>query len=361
MEKYTIEQRVQIIKIYYQNNESVRNTFRALREFYGRNARPAESTIRRLVNKFESSGTVTDTVVPVRQRNARSEANIAAVNESVRENPTLSISRRSQELGLSETSTWRILREDLSLHPYKIQLTQELKPNDHSLRRRFADWALEQLEVDVNFDKKIIFSDEAHFWLNGFVNKQNCRIWGESNPQQTQQLPMYPGKLTVWCGLWSGGIIGPFFFKNDAGNTVTVNGVRYRAMINDFVFPEIDDIDTDDIWFQQDGATCHTAKETINLLKEKFGESIISRNGPVNWPPRSCDLTPLDFFLWGYVKSLCYANKPQTIDALQENIEDVIAEIQPDLCERVIENWVQRIHAMKRSRGGHLNDIVFHT
>lgn len=189
------------------------------------------------------------------------------------------------------------MRLDLGLHPYKIQLTQELKPYDHSLRCSFADWALEQLELDANFGKKIIFSDEAHFWLNGFVKKQNCRIWGDSNPQQIQQLPMHPEKLTVWCGLWSGGIIGPFFFKNDAEVTVTVNGVRYKAMINQFLFPKIDDLDADDIWFQQDGATCHTANETINLLKTMFDESIISRNGPVNWPPRSCDLTPLDFFL----------------------------------------------------------------
>ena len=157
MDKYTIEQRVQIIKIYYQNNESVRKTFRALREFYGRNNRPAESTIRRLVNKFQSSGTVTDTIVPVRRRNARSEANIAAVNESVHENPNLSVLRRSQEFGICQTSTWRILRKDLGLHPYKIQLTQELKPNDHSLPRRL------DFRADANFGKKIIFSDEAHF------------------------------------------------------------------------------------------------------------------------------------------------------------------------------------------------------
>ena len=296
MDKYTIEQRVQIIKIYYQNNESVRKTFRALREFYGRNNRPAESTIRRLVNKFQSSGTVTDTIVTVRQRNARSETNIVAVNESVHQNSNSSVPRRSQELGISQTPTWRILCKDLGLHPYKIQLTQELKPNNHPLRRKFADWALEQLEVDANFGKKIIFSDEAHFWLNGFVNKQKCRIWGERNPQKIQQLPMHPEKLTVWCGLWFDGIIGPFFFKNGAAATVTVNGIRYRAMINQFLFLKINDIDADDIWFQQDGATCHTANETINLLKEKFGESIISRNGPVNWPPRPCDLTQLDCF-----------------------------------------------------------------
>ncbi|GFU14906.1 uncharacterized protein TNCV_3386901 [Trichonephila clavipes] len=55
-------------------------------------------------------------------------------------------------------------------------------------------------------------------------------------------------------------------------------------------------------WFQQDGATCHAARATIDLLKDTFGDRLISRFGPVNWPPRSCDLTPLDYFLWGYVK-----------------------------------------------------------
>ncbi|GFW01203.1 hypothetical protein TNCV_1764381 [Trichonephila clavipes] len=78
-------------------------------------------------------------------------------------------------------------------------------------------------------------------------------------------------------------------------------------------------------WFQQDGATCHTARATIDLLKDTFGDRLISRFGPVNWPPRSCDLTPLDYFLWGYVKSLVYADKPQTLDHLEDNIRRVIA------------------------------------
>ncbi|GFT55082.1 transposable element Tc3 transposase [Trichonephila clavipes] len=83
------------------------------------------------------------------------------------------------------------------------------------------------------------------------------------------------------------------------------------------------------LWFQQDGATCHTARETIDLFKDTFGDRLISRFGPVNWPPRSCDLTPLDYFLWGYVKSLVYADKPQTLDHLEDNIRRVIADIRP--------------------------------
>ncbi|GFX92195.1 uncharacterized protein TNCV_1741151 [Trichonephila clavipes] len=60
--------------------------------------------------------------------------------------------------------------------------------------------------------------------------------------------------------------------------------------------------DVQELWFQQDSATCHTARATIDLLKDTFGDRLISRFGPVNWPPGSCDLTPLDYFLWGYVK-----------------------------------------------------------
>ena len=217
MERYTIEQRVEIVKIYYQSQCSVRQTFRALRRVYGVHDRPTESSIRRLMQKFEESGSVVDRPTPVRQRRVRSVENIAAVRESVNENPRQSIPRRAQEVGLSRMSTWRILHYDLHLHPYKVQLTQELKPNDHRLRREFANWALEHLEGDPDFGKKIIFSDEAHFWLSGFVNKQNCRIWSDENPREIHQVPLHSEKVTVWCALWSGGIIGPYFFENEEG------------------------------------------------------------------------------------------------------------------------------------------------
>ncbi|GFV37896.1 transposable element Tc3 transposase [Trichonephila clavipes] len=90
-----------------------------------------------------------------------------------------------------------------------------------------------------------------------------------------------------------------------------------------------------ELWFQQDGATCHTARAPIDLLKDTFGDRLISRFGPVNWPPRSCDLTPLDYFLWGYVKALVYADTPQTLDHLEDNIRRVIADIRPQMLEKL--------------------------
>ncbi|GFU09174.1 hypothetical protein TNCV_1122011 [Trichonephila clavipes] len=79
--------------------------------------------------------------------------------------------------------------------------------NDHQARRRFVEWAQNEIAVVPNFHKRILFSDEAHFWLNGYVNKQNCRIWSEANPQVHVETPLHPEKLTVWCALWAGGIL----------------------------------------------------------------------------------------------------------------------------------------------------------
>ncbi|GFU29093.1 uncharacterized protein TNCV_4836971 [Trichonephila clavipes] len=149
------------------------------------------------------------------------------------------------------------------------------------------------------------------------------------------------------------------FFKNDEGHNVTVNGDRYRAMITNFFIPELNNHDVQELWFQQDGARCHTARATIDLLKDTYGDRLISRFGPVNWPPRSCDLTPLDYFLWGYVKSLVYADKPQTLDHLEDIIRRVIADIRPQMLEKVIENWTSRLDYIRASRGSPMPEIIF--
>ncbi|GFU49777.1 DUF4817 domain-containing protein [Trichonephila clavipes] len=221
----------------------------------------------------------------------------------------------------------------LSCQVIYSQFGLAIHQNDHQARRRFVEWAQNEIAVVPDFHKRILFSDEAHFWLNGYVNKQNCRIWSEANPQVYVETPLHPEKLTVWCVLWAGGIIGPYFFKNDEGHN--------------------------ELWFQQDGATCHTARATIDLLKDTFGDRLISRFGPVNWPPRSCDLTPLDYFLWGYVKSLVYADKSQTLDHLEDNIRRVIADIRPQMLEKVIENWTSRLDYIQASRGSHMPEIIF--
>ncbi|GFT38735.1 hypothetical protein TNCV_1499131 [Trichonephila clavipes] len=87
------------------------------------------------------------------------------------------------------------------------QFALAIHQNDHQARRRFVEWAQNEIAVVPDFHKRILFSDEAHFWLNGYVNKQNCRIWSEANSQVYVETPLHPEKLTVWCALWAGGIL----------------------------------------------------------------------------------------------------------------------------------------------------------
>ena len=164
------------------------------------------------MGKFAFTGTVQNVALSVRQGNVRSVENIAAAEASVEESPKVSLTRRSQALAISVTPLWRILQNDFGLHSYKTTLKQKL---DHQRRGMLVNWAEQQLENDSEFFRKIIFSDEAHFWLNGFVNKQNMRYWSDSNPHVLHESSEHHEKITVWCGLWAGGVIGPYFFRDD--------------------------------------------------------------------------------------------------------------------------------------------------
>ncbi|GFU30207.1 hypothetical protein TNCV_3625371 [Trichonephila clavipes] len=82
----------------------------------------------------------------------------------------------------------------------------------------------------------------------------------------------------------------------------------------------------------------------------------------VGWKKPCCPvggLTPLDYFLWGYVKSLVYADKPQTLDHLEDNIRHVIADIRPQMLEKVIENRTSRLDYIRASRGSPMPEIIF--
>ncbi|ERL84842.1 hypothetical protein D910_02266 [Dendroctonus ponderosae] len=141
----------------------------------------------------------TETIV----RPGRLTENVAAVRVNVEEIPITSIWHKAQEIGVSTTNIHRIFTKDLKLHAYTVELAQELKPEDHAQRRAFVDWILGQRQLGGDFSTKIIFSDEAHFHLDGFVNEQNCCIWGPKIHERSfrniciQKLSLFG----VHCGL----------------------------------------------------------------------------------------------------------------------------------------------------------------
>ena len=114
-----------------------------------------------------------------------------------------------------------------------------------------------------------------------FAGMQTSKIvaFGAQKTRTYIKKPTHPKRVKVWCGFWSRGIIGTFFFKNEQ---VTVNGDnRYRAMLNKFLFTKIEEEDIGNIWFQQDGATCQTAEATLDVLRPVFEDRIINREADV--------------------------------------------------------------------------------
>ena len=193
---------------------------------------------------------------------------------------------------------------------------------------RFAKWACDRLIEEADIGKNIIFSDEAYFDLGGYVNKQNLLHLGHRKPARIHWKADAPKTSYCLVRIWSRGIIGPFFFENEQGEAVTVNFERCRAMLNEYLFTKIEEENIGSIWFQQDGATLHTAEATLDVLRPVFEDRIISRRTDVVWLPRSCNLTALDYYLYGAVKHKCYTDKPDIISALKDNIREAIDEIE---------------------------------
>ena len=146
------------------------------------------------------------------------------------------------------------------------------------------------------------------------------------------------------------------------------------------ILAQFDDMDLEDMWFQQDGSTSHTVNVTLSLLETKFGERVISFRCPMSrsgsrklrrrrsyltkWSCRlAASVVRFDAvrLLWSYVKSMVYASKPATIDELRTNIECKIAAVSADLWLKIVKNWFQHLDFCKRARGGHANEIEFHS
>lgn len=363
MDQWNGQQRALAIKMFYKNNDSLEAAQREFRRFYnlGRHGVvPSKHAIKGWINNFEETGSALKKKPTGRPRSARTPQNIDVVRESVLRSPRRSIRKQSAAVGMSRESVRRILRLDLKFHPYKLQMVQELKENDYQLRLGFCQEMITKINNDDEFLNKLWMSDEAHFHLTGYVNKQNYRYWADTNPNEVHERPLHASKVTLWCAVSSHGIIGPHFFANEQGNTITVNSDRYVEMLRTFVTPELNNFQhVQEYWFQQDGATSHTAWQSMEVVRELFGNRVISRFGNIPWPPRSPDLSVCDFFLWGYLKSKVYTTRPRTLDELKQRIRDEIHSIPAEMLQRSMKNLKNRLQECIRTGGRHLKDVIF--
>ena len=357
---FSTEERVFLVKMCHKSEDAGRVRMAWVRkkflEHFHKTA-PAPSTITRLLKKHEETGAVCDDRKGKcgRPKSVRTPANVNRVRLANIENRQTTSRRLADALDLSPRTVRRILKEDLHLFPYHIQNRQVLTARDREARQTFAQRFKQEHENNQFFIRRVHFSDESHFELDGRVNSHNAIFWGREKPNFVNNVPLHSQKVTVWCAVSFNGVIGPYFFEED-GQTVTVNQQRYQHMLADFFFPAIAPIGNK--WMQQDGATAHTANASIALLQERFGEHLISLKTDFPWPPHSPDLTPLDYWLWGDLKGKVYDPKPTSIAELKAAIEREIGQITVQTCRKAIINIFPRLDKVLESNGEHFEHLL---
>ena len=360
MVQFTIEQRAFVVQKYHETKSYVA-TQNAFRIRFPDREPPTKRTIWKNVKKYGEHGTSLNrnTGRSGRPRTGRSQENIELVREAVERNPR--ISSRRNGTGIPHSTFNNITRNDLHLHPFHIHVQHQLLPADYDRRVTFSRWFLDKCNRDEQFLQFFIIGDEAGFCMNGTVNFHNEHVYAERrNPPAaaSYERNMSRERVNVWVGLCgNGSLLGPFFFQ---GN---LNGQDYLNLINESVVPAMEQIFPRQrrgafrrVWWAQDGAPPHRLVAVRQRLAELFGNRVIAVYNEVEWPPRSPDLTPCDFFLWGDLQNKIFTTPPANVQELRARIVEEVDNLHqdPGMIRRAVRDMLRRCQMCIDRNGGHV-------
>lgn len=241
--------------------------------------------------------------------------------------PNSSIAAASVDLGLSKGSIHRILKKH-KMHPYSFLFLQALHPGDADRRIAFCEFMLTKIQEDESFLKKIIWTDESKFSREGVINRKNLHYWAQENPHVVREAHFqHSFAVNVFVMVKYNQLRFHIYEEN-------LNTNRYLQILEEIVTPFLDDLPLNEFrecWFQLDGAPAHSSWLVNQQLTNIFDDRWIGPNGPWKWPPRSPDLTPLDYFLWGYVKSQVYSRPLESRQELINRIRACLTNINGEI------------------------------
>ena len=307
---------------------------------------PSRGSIREWHKKFMETGSVLHRAGAGRRRTSVDD--VDRVRTAFDRSPSKSIRTASRQLNLPRSTVHKVLHKRLRLYAYKIQILHALQPNDRPQRKEFAINMLARMDDDNDFLHRVCFSDEATFHVSGILNRHNVRIWGSENPHETRELQRSSPKVNVWCGAMFDQIIGPVFFESQS-----VTASNYLDILKSYVVPQLDSLQPTVI-FQQDGAPPHWGLTVRKFLNDKFPDLWIGRDGPIPWPPRSPDITPMDFFVWGYVKDIVYRTPVQDLNDLKQRIRNAISTITEEMLRHTWLEIEYRLDVLRATNGAHV-------
>ena len=246
---------------------------------------------------------------------------------------------------------WRTLHDE-GLYPYHYRGVQLLNEEDYMRRQVFCEWYLRQNVANDDFAKKILRSDKSTFTRAGIFNQHNLHLWKRSNPHAPRPCHFqHEIRVNVWAGILGDHVIGPYIFPEK------LTGSTYLIFLREVLPLLLEDVPIEarrNMWFQQDGCPAHFAGYVRDYLQDNFPNRWIGRGGVVGWPARSPDLTCLDYFIWGYIKSLVYETPVTSTEDLIGRIIDRFGKIRdfPQMLSRVRANMEKRCRACVEVDGG---------
>lgn len=233
---------------------------------------------------------------------------------------------------------------------------QNLEANDPPRRIEFCNYFVNRQQEDPNFYRKILWSDECTFSNNGLFNRNHHYYWSTENPRNIRENRFQRRfSVNVWCGILNGRLLGPYFIDG------TLNSVRYNQFLRNQLQVYLEQLplaEFNHVIFQQDGASVHNSLINTNFLNENFGQNWIGTNGPIQWPARSPDLTPLDFFLWGHLKDLVFVTPPENIDDLRVRIRNACQSIPQDMLINAARSVNRRCQICIANNGLHIEHLL---
>lgn len=337
-EDLIIEERVYLLScaVAFDNCEEARRLYF---EKYHKEA-PSVRTVRYWKQRFIETGKVaSDRPRSGRPKTATTEENKENVLQEVAQNPSISTREMADIFNISFKSVSRILKQE-KFHDYKPNVCQLLYGDDEDRRLEFCENIQARLDRDPALIRKLKFSDECVFGLSSHVNTHNVHQWARENPHFRLGNPGKSKTLTVWACIGHGGLISHDISED------TMNGDRYVRILQEKVLPAFTRNNT---WlYQQDGAPSHYSVAARAVLDDSLRGRWIGRRGPIEWPARSPDLTPCDFWFWAYLRTKVYDPPGRVFEnrnALQLKIREEIHNIPLDMFRRSITTFQKRIVA----------------
>lgn len=359
MNNYSNSEKADMLRCYYISHNNARRASARYQQMYPYRMQPSFTYFNKLEHKLRESGSFNDKENRQRRQNEdqeNAEINILALLEA---NPRTSIREIAEECGCSVGFVSKIIKKH-KFKAYKVQPVHEVMAGDYPRRMDFCRWLSREIHENRQYTHDILWSDESNFSNCGKYNRQNTHVWSQQQPNAIQPTNFQRRfSINVWAGVLGTRIIGPHFYEG------TLTADRYLNFLQAELPNYLEEVPMafrNRIIYMHDGAPPHNRRDVTLFLNQRFRKWIGNKApvelGNILWPARSPDLSPLDFAIWGFIKSKVYATRTRDLEHLKNKIREAFRSITPEMLRNIQNQIPARLDLCLRENGRNFEQFL---